>query len=295
MRMNRKLFLLQGMIVLFLAVGTGAAALLCFIGVLGIAMGITSAQVPLLSFALFCLIEVLFVSVCAWRGLTAAFRLAEYLADSPHNRHAILPCLQRASRCCLLAGCAWALLIAVLTLISGRSLANVSILAAYLLPAPCLWLLALGLYSPAAALMRTLPLTPAPRLSLFHTRILTVLCALLLAAVGLWSGIASQLKGWELTISAVFALACILIALHAWQGKFLLLRAAGWCFVLCSAGLAVQYFAARISWGNLLTLGWMEAMAMLALMLFPAAVGLGISVLADCISLRGDECDSHRS
>lgn len=293
MRMNRKLFLLQGMFVLFLAVGTGTAALLCFIGALGIALVISDAQVLSLLFVLFCLSEVLFVSVCAWRGLIAAFRLAGYLADPPRNRHAFLPCLQRASRCCLLAGCAWALLIIVLALVSWRSLAPAGVLSIYLLPALCLWLLALGFHSPAAALMRTLPLTPAPRLSLFHTQILTVLCALLLAAVGLWSGIASQLKGWELTISAVFALACILIALHAWQGKLLLLRAAGWCFLLCSAGLAVQYFAARISWGSLLTLGWMEAAAMLALVLFPAATGLGISVLADCISLRGDKCDPH--
>lgn len=80
--MERKLSLLQGMVLLFQVAGFIVAFILGLIGVLW--LGITLAAQPILAlFPLFCLSALVFLSISLWRMLTAAHQLAENWRSFP--------------------------------------------------------------------------------------------------------------------------------------------------------------------------------------------------------------------
>lgn len=296
MKMQRRLSVIQALIVLFLAVGTGAAVPLVFIGALGVAMGVSGGRISLAVFALFCLGEVIFVGICAWRELTAAYRLAGQLRRAPGDRHALIRHLLSMAVGCALAGMAWLVLISVMALISWTERSTWRVFAAYVLPTPCLWAMALGFHIPAAMLRRTLPETRAVRLPVTAARHLLCAVLALLSATGLavyLSDGLARMSLLELPACGFFTLGCVLACLASWKTRPVLQTAAGWCFIGCSAGLLFQYVASSIQWGGLTTVGWMEALGMLALTAFPTAVGLGILVFRDMIPPRGDNHDSY--
>lgn len=199
--MERKLSLLQGMVLLFQVAGFIVAFILGLIAVLG--LGITLAAQPIWAlFALFCLSALVFFSISLWRMLAAAHQLADELAFLPRQVHRVLPLLDRYRESCVVAALAW-LVVPICVIASQVDLPG-SVL-------PTLWLLllALSFHLPASALRCTLPLAFREALPFPASRVL--LGALLLLFVISSTGT----DGW-ISLLCLLAFACIPVAIGLW-------------------------------------------------------------------------------
>ena len=276
-----RLCVLQGLLILCQAVGLVLAALLGIIGISGACIGLGGAGVSMLFMALFCLAEVAMVSVCLWRALNALRLMIRELPCAAG--HLIMPALGRLD--CItentaLTGCAWALLVTVLAICGWEAAATPDGFARCMLPAPCLWLIALGSHLPAASIRQRLPYTGASPLPVPVARWLLALCAVLTAAAGCMT----RPEGWLLPACTAFIAALLLIALWAWRRRPRLLRVAGWCLILCAAGLMLHTAGSRMADGMRLSLsGLAPLLPALAMIYFPAAAGMSLLLLPNLI------------
>lgn len=268
--MERKLSLLQGMVLLFQVAGFIVAFILGLIGVLW--LGITLAAQPIWAlFPLFCLSALVFFSISLWRMLTAAHQLADELAFLPRQVHRVLPLLDRCRESCVVAALAW-LVVPICVIASQVDLPGSAL--------PTLWLLllALSFHLPASALRRTLPLASREALPFPAGRVLLGVTALSTAAMTLWCCAQSEptVFGWVLV--GLFALCCLCLALFALRLHPRLLQLSGWGLILLGALLLLFVIS---STG---TDGWISLLCLLAFACIPVAIGLWLTVLSDLIS-----------
>ena len=230
---------------------------------------------------LFCLVAEVVIFAFVFRALLALHRLLRGLPVAGNSMPA-LEQMERIADNAALAGGVWALLITVLAICGWEGAATPDGFPRFMLPAPCLWLMALGFHVPAAFIRRTLPLTRAVLPPLPLARSLLALCAVLTAVFGCIAGP----EGWLLPTCMFFTSALLLIVLWAWRGSPRLLRIAGWCLILCSAGLMLRDVGNLMADGTRLRLslsGLMPLLPVLAMICFPAVAGMGLLLLPNLI------------
>lgn len=273
--MEKKLFLLEGMIVLFRMAGIMLGFMLMLMGFLGLGVGLRE-QTTLWIFALFCLSALATVSISAWRLLDAAHRLIEEITISKRRVFQILPLLSRCSTCCVVIAGAWLVLMVGFLILNEVLLPSACTLCGVI--ALCTLLLALGFHLPAAALRRTLPLMGREQLPFAAGRSLLGVVALAVGVVLALAGRQLSPTTLEWVLLADVWTCCLLLALFALCMHPRLLRLCGWGLILLG-GLTILNCGSAIVTG-----GWMLPLILLATACIPAAIGLWLTVLTDLIS-----------
>lgn len=268
--MEKKLSLLQGMVLLFQVAGIIVAFMLGLIGLLGVGIGL-AGQPSLALLSLFCLSVLAVISISAWRMLTTAHQLADELTFLPRHAHRVLPLLDRCRECCVIAALVWLTIPLCLMLPYGK-------LNAFALPPLWFFLLALSFHLPAAALRRTLPLTSREALPFPAGRVLSGVTALATCVLMLWSFSLETPTPFEWVLLVLCGLCCLGLALFALRMHPRLLRLSGWGLILLGA-LLLLFIISSIG-----TAGWIFLLCLLAFACIPAAVGLWLTVLSDLIS-----------
>lgn len=269
-----RLLVLQGLLILCQTDALFCAGVALAVGVVAAAVGIGVGSGALALPGLFCLAALAAVAVFACRGLIALHRLIHQLAVGSNPMPALMQ-LDRIAHNAALTGCAWTLLVTVLAICGWEGAATPVAFARFMLPAPCLWLMSLGSHTPAASIRQRLPYTGASPLPLPVARCLLALCAGLTAAAGCMT----RPEGWLLPACMAFTSALLLIVLWAWQRKPRLLRIAGWCLILCGAGLLLREAGNRMAGGTRLRLSVSSLTPLLpalAMICFPAAAGMSL-------------------
>ena len=110
--------------------------------------------------------------------------------------------------------------------------------------------------------------------------------ALLITVLTAVFGCIAGPEGWLLPTRMFFPSALLLIVLWAWRGSPRLLRIAGWCLILCSAGLMLRDAGNLMADGTRLRLslsGLMPLLPVLAMICVPAVAGMGLLLLPNLI------------